>query len=325
MEAVWINHDFVVGMAHRAAAELRLIAVDLLDSQRALAGVPLHVHPALPGLATGAGSFIQWANRARNQGDSEVRSLAEALLRLCSGPFVTDLPVGENATPLVEDPPLAASPAWRREAMVRLANHVLLARSGDCGALSYDPSSTLNEPAYRFRRGEEEAVIDNFRGHPALATCLDRAAAAGLRGTLAVLEAAAARPDARIVVLDRARDSARHWVLDCSEATLWRALTGLDVYAAALDEGLNRELSARRYYEATSVEMSQESAEVWKSPICRKQRQIEVVGAEKQYFDMHSKPGGRTRIHLWAQKVEGKHLIHVGHCGEHLLLPGGKR
>ncbi len=325
MCAVLLNHDFVVGMAHRSAADLRPIAVGLLDSQRRLAGAPLHVHPDLGGLATGAGSFVQWANRARGEKDTDVRSLAEALLRLCSGPFVTDLPIGAGMTPLLEDPPVPLAPSWRREAVLHLANHALATEAGPCCALSYDPTSTLSELVYRFTRGTDEAVIENFRGHAALSAHLDRAESQGLRGTLAVLDAVAARPGRPLVVLDRARDSARHWELDCSEATLWRALTGLENYAAALDEGSPRELAAKRYYEATSIEMSQESGEVWRSPTCRKKREIDVPGAGKQYFDMHSKPGGRTRIHVWAQKVGAHHVIYIGHCGEHLLLPGGKR
>lgn len=39
----------------------------------------------------------------------------------------------------------------------------------------------------------------------------------------------------------------------------------------------------------------------------------------------HAKPGARTRIHIWTEVAEGRHVVYVGHCGEHLLLPGGKR
>jgi hypothetical protein len=131
-------------------------------------------------------------------------------------------------------------------------------------------------------------------------------------------------PGAARAILDRALDSARRWTLDCSEATLFRALISLDTYAAALDEGLSRELAAARYKEACGIDMSQESGEVWRSPTCRKQRQFEVPGRGLQYFDMHAKPG-KTRVHIWTDAIDGRHVVYVGHCGEHLLLPSGKR
>ncbi len=323
MRTVFLNHDFVQGMAFRD--DLRTTAVALLDSQRRLGDVPLRVHPSLPGLETGAGPFIQWANRVRVTTDVDVRSLAEALLRLCSGPFVTDLPVADDLCSFEEQPPLPEDPPWRAEAMRHLALHALFMQGTMACALSYGAGSDLNEAVYRFLLGEQAIEVENFRGHAALAARLDAIESQGLRGAAAVLEAAAARLPGRLVVLDRARDSARRWVLDCSEATLLRALGGLDVYAASLDAGLSREVAARRYYEATSVEMSQESAEVWKSPTCRRQREMDVPGRGKQYFDMHAKPGGSTRIHVWTEKVGAAHVVYVGHCGEHLLLPGGKR
>lgn len=323
MRAVLLNHDFIRGMAHRT--DLRPIAVALLDSQRRLGDVPLHVHPLLPALDTGAGPFIQWANRVRGTTDEDLRSLAEALLRLCSGPFVTDLPAGDELSPLEERPPLPEEPPWRAEAVRHLARHALFLEGPMAAVLSYDATSNLGERIYRFVRGASTIEVENFRGHAAFSARLDELEAQGLRGAAAVLEAAAVRLPERLVVLDRARDSARRWVLDCSEATLLRALTGLDVYAAALDAGLPRETAAKRYYEATSVEMSQESAEVWRSPTCRKQREIEVPGKGKMYFDMHAKPGGKTRVHVWTERVGDAHVVYVGHCGEHLLLPGGKR
>lgn len=223
------------------------------------------------------------------------------------------------------EPPLPEDPPWRAEAMRHLALHALFMQGTMACALSYGAGSDLNEAVYRFLLGEQAIKVENFRGHAALAARLDAIESQGLRGAAAVLEAAAARLPGRLVVLDRARDSARRWVLDCSEATLLRALGGLDVYAASLDAGLSREVAAKRYYEATSVEMSQESAEVWKSPTCRRQREMDVPGRGKQYFDMHAKPGGSTRIHVWTEKVGAAHVVYVGHCGEHLLLPGGKR
>lgn len=323
MRAVLLNHDFILGMAHRG--DLRPTAVALLDSQRRLGDAPLHVHPNLPGLDTGAGPFVQWANRARGTTDVDLRALAEALLRLCSGPFVTDLSTGDDLSTLEERPSLPEDPPWRAEAIRHLARHALFRRGTLACVLSYGTSSDLSERIYRFLRGESTIEVENFRGHAAFSARLDELESQGLRGAAAVLEAAAARLPGRLIVLERARDSARRWVLDCSEETLFRALTGLDVYAAALDADLPRESAAKRYYEATSIEMSQESAEVWKSPSCRKQRQIDVPGKGKQYFDMHAKPGSKTRIHVWTERVGAAHVVYVGHCGDHLLLPGGKR
>jgi hypothetical protein len=322
MPVVFLNHDFVHGMAHRA--DLAPVAVALQDAQRRLGAEPLRVHPELSAQDTGAGIFVEWANRSRNDDDDARRTLAELLLRLLSGPFVTDLHAGNLFATLEETPPLPEEPSWRREAVQHLAQHALTVDGVLPWILSFDPRSDLRERLYRLASAGAAAEVENFRQFVELTARLDALATNGLVGALAVLEAAA-RHASRLVILDRARDSARRWTLDCSEATLFKALVQLEAYATALDEGLSRELAAERYHKTSSIEMSRESGAVERSPTCKRQREIEVPGLGKQYFDMHAKPGARTRIHIWTALVAGKHVVYVGHCGDHLLLPGGKR
>lgn len=322
MPVILLNHDFVEGMAHRA--DLAPVAVGLGDAQRRLLPEPLRVHPDLSAQDTGAGLFIQWANRNRNDPDTDRRSLAELLLRLVSGPFVTDLPADDRLGVLLEEPPLPEDPVWLRGAVQHLATHALARAGVQPWVLSFDPLSGLREPRYRLSRGEAGVEVENFRRAADLGRRLEELATQGLAGTLAVLEAAI-RFSSRLIVLARARDSARRWTLDCSEATLFHALVHLEDYAAALDEGLTRELAAERYYLRCGIEISRESGEVGRSPTCKKQREIEVPDHGVQYFDMHAKPGGGTRVHVWTALVDNKHIVYVGHCGEHLRLPSGHR
>lgn len=315
MPVVFLNHDFVTGMAHRN--DLDGVLVDFADIQRRLGPAPLYVHPELHGQDTGQGPFVAWANKHRSH--PERRGSIELLLRLCQGPFVTDLDVDAVAPEQVQ-PPLPAQPDWRNDAVVHLGHHVLTNPQIHGWILSYDPQSSLTEPAYSALRGDERATLENHCQVATTTSRLGAIATLGLAGTLAVLERAAVDCP-RIVVLDKARDSAKRWTLDCTEQTLYDALVSLEVYANALDEGLSRELAAERYTLACSVQMSRESAQVGRSPSCRGQREIDVPGRGKQYFDMHAKPGG-TRIHVWTEKREETTVVYIGHCGEHLLLPG---
>ena len=321
MPVALLNHDFVDGMAHRM--DLRPVALGLHDAQRRLSPEPVRVHPIISGQDTGAGTFVQWANRSRADADDDRRSLAELLLRLLGGPFVTDLAVAAGLDALQSEPPLPDEPAWRREAVEHLAAHALSVDDVRPWILSFDPQSDLRERKYGFTYGQRSVVIENFLSHTEVANRLVELATQGLVGALATLEAAG-RHASRLIILDKARDSARRWTLDCAEATLFRALVGLEVYAAALDEGLSRELAAVRYQEACGVELSRESGEVGRSPTCKRQRMIDVAGRGVQYFDMHAKPG-RTRVHIWTDLIDDQHVVYVGHCGEHLPLPGGKR
>lgn len=315
MPVVFLNHDFVTGMAHRN--DLDGVLVDLADIQRRLGPAPLYVHPELHGQDTGQGPFVAWANKQRS--NPEQRRTIELLLRLCQGPFVTDLDVDAEAPEQVQ-PSLPLQPNWRHEAIVHLGHHVLANPQILAWLLSYDPQSNLKDLAYSVVRGDDRANLENHRQGSTTSSRLGAIATQGLAGALAILERAAENCP-RLVVLDRARDSARRWTLDCTEQTLYHALVSLEVYANALDEGLSRELAAERYTLACSVQMSRESAQVGRSPSCRGQREIEVPGRGKQYFDMHAKPGG-TRIHIWTEKHREETVVYIGHCGEHLLLPG---
>jgi hypothetical protein len=322
MPVILLNHDFVEGMAHRA--DLAPVAVGLGDAQRRLLPEPLRVHPVLSAQDTGAGLFIQWANRNRNDPDTDRRSLVELLLRLLSGPFVTDLSTDDRLGVLLEEPPLPEDPVWLRGAIQHLAAHALARVGVKPWVLSFDPLSDLRESRYRLSRGEAAVEVENFRRAADMGRRLEELATQGLAGALAVLEAAS-RFSSRLIILDRARDSARRWTLDCSEATLFQALVHLEDYAAALDEGLTRELAAEKYYVSCGIEISRESGEVGRSPTCKRQRDIEVPDHGVQYFDMHAKPGGGTRVHVWTALVDGKHIVYVGYCGEHLRLPSGRR
>ncbi len=313
----FLNHDFIDGMAHRT--DLGPVAVALQDAQRRLQPASLHVHPDISAQQTGAGDFIQWANRMRNAHDDGHRALSELLLHLLSGPFVTDLPISDVEI-YCEDPPLPEVPAWRSAAVRHLAQHTFFAPGTMPSVLSFDPRSHLNESQYRFTQGSATAQIDNFRSVSEFKQCFDALALEGLSGALAILDQAG-RQCNRLIILDKARESARHWTLDCTEETLFRALIMLEAYAEALDEGLSREVAAERYHERSGIEMSQETNNVKTSPTRRRYRMIDVPGHGTQYFDMHAKPGKSklhaTRVHVWTTILERRHVVFVGHCGEH--------
>lgn len=322
MVVVFLNHDFVLGIAHRT--DFDTILVDIADTQRCLGAMPICVHPDLPLQETGVGPLVAWANHQSKNNANADKANVELLLRLCHGPWVTELEVDTLPRPNDAEPSLPNDVEWRKEAVLHLGHHALAAPHVRPWILTYDPKSTLPESSYRITRDDVVITIENFRQHSATLARHLSIASQGLHGALAVLERVTQHSD-RIAILDNARNSARRWVLDCTEQTLFQALITLDVYAEALDKGFSRELAAEQYSKACSVPMSQESGAVYKNPTCRKQREFMVPGHGKQYFDMHAKPGGLTRIHIWTEKVDGRTRVYVGHCGDHLLLPGMKK
>lgn len=342
-----LNHSFLEGLAYRAVEgdkEARKAArqpvVDVAETvQRARLreGAILYVHPEFGSAEVSPGqSFIHWANQ--HQRDAAWGTTLSLLLQLLSGPFVTSLPVDDGQCPGDTEPSCLNAPAWLVEMMLTAAHHGL-AFGPSSLILSYGPKPHLDAPSYVARRDEGAIELRNLRTNK---EARDAEAAQSLEGaqtTISVLEAAVGCTD-RVRVLDTARSSAKRWELDCRPDDLLAAIRGLDAYALALDAGLPRESAAERYRLACRVEMSQEKAQTLKKPVLRAQRMFMIPGdKERQLFDMHAKPGPKTRVHVFARDEGGaasddgddggdasddkrkrRTLVYIGYCGEHLDL-----
>lgn len=299
-------------MARRS--DLKALALQIYTAYKRLTPEPLRVHPEISQQDTGEGVLASWANRHR-----EI-DIANLLLRLLSGPFVTDLAVETNAPPERIEPACPSHPSWLSEAVHHLAHHALDAANAIPIAVSYAFDTGLKESDYQAIRGTARAAIRNARSDQDLLKILSDCSSTELRDTLSILNDAAGRA-LRVKVLEKARQSAKRWALDCAPQLLYDAILGLDSYAQALDNGMPRETAAKRYQERCGVEMSQEKGSLKTIPFCFEPRNMTVPGHGKQYFDMHAKPGN-TRIHIWAIKEDGHTVVYIGHCGEHLPLPG---
>jgi hypothetical protein len=285
----------------------------------------LHVHPKISVTEVAAGQpFTSWANQRRR--DPLWGEALSLLLQLLSGPFVTSLDVDDSPSPDDTVPSCLGAPVWIVEMLLHAAHHGL-----SCGrrswVLSYGPEPYLHEPIYRAERDGRSIDLDNFRTDAQAREGEAALSAADVTTTLSILEESVLHTE-RVRILDSARSSAKRWELDCAPARLFEAIRHLDAFAEALDAGLPRETAAERYAHAAGIEMSQEKANTLKKPTLREQRRFLIPGdREKQLFDMHAKPGPRTRIHVLARREQkdeadtarGEHtVIYVGHCGEHL-------
>jgi len=324
-----LNHAFLEGFAFAPAETTRGPLVEItqtvLRMRRTRDEVTLYVHPELGRADVGGGeSFVQWANaRVRTP---EWRDLLQPLLQLGSGPFVHDLERDEGAIPTESVPPCDAAPPWLQETLLLSGHHVLSCRRG-AWLLSYGVRPHLTDAYYRFNRADSWAQVDNLRSDGDAARAETALAVATTSSASEILERAA-RLSGRLIVLDDARRSAERWVFDCSFDRLLEALIGLDVYARALEGGASREVAAVAYQQATSIEMSQEKANTLKKPTLRTQRTFRLPDGTREVFDMHAKPGPRTRIHIHARRevrsgtATGTEeiVVYVGHCGKHLDL-----
>lgn len=334
-----LNHAVLEGLAYRAEAgtmEEREAAkrpvVEIADTlQRARrvrrAEAVLHVHPALAAAEVSAEeTFITWANRHRRS--QEWGAALDLLLQLLAGPWVQSLPVDDGPCPTDTTPSCLDAPEWLVETVLTAAHHGI-SHGRSSVILSYGPAPYLVHRLYQAEREDRRVDLHNLRSDAEAAEAEATLSKAGVKTTLEVLEEAT-RHALRVRVLEPARAAAKRWELDCNPAVLFDAVRGLDAYAQALDEGLPREAAAERYKLACGVDMSQEKAQTLKKPTLREQRKRSVPGfAEKQLFDMHAKPGSRTRVHVFACKEprdeadpeKGEHtVVYVGHCGEHLDL-----
>ncbi|WP_437491936.1 hypothetical protein WME75_16620 [Sorangium sp. So ce1014] len=279
-----------------------------------------------PASGTGASMYYWWRNQHRM--DSDWDNVLDLLLQLLSGPWVQNLEVDDGPCPTDTDPSCLEAPDWLVEVLLTGAHHGL-----SCGRpswiLSYGPNPYLDKPIYRAERGERQIELRNLRTAHEAAEAEAALSRPNVTTTLSVLEQAVLHTE-RVRILDTARSSAKRWELDCDAAILFEAIRALDAYARALDTGLPRESAAERYKLACCVDMSQEKAQTLKKPTLGKQRELHVPGfAEKQLFDMHAKPGNRTRVHVFACKEPrdekdaekgDQSVVYIGHCGEHLDL-----
>jgi hypothetical protein len=329
-----LNHALLEGLAHRADAgdeEARKAAqqplIEIADTvqrarrvRREEAILFVHPHLALAEVAPGQ-PFISWANQRHR--DPSWGNALDLLLQLLSGPFVMSLSVDSGPRPVDTNPSCLDAPEWLVETVLIAAHHGL-----SCGRaswiLSYGPDPYLLETSYRAERKSRAIELHNLRTDAQAKEAEAASSAGDVKTTLAVLDEAVLHTE-RVRVLDSARSSAKRWDLDCDPVRLFDAIRHLDAYAKALDEGLPREAAAERYTLVSGIEMSQEKANTLKKPSLREQRKFLLPGdTVKQLFDMHAKPGPRTRVHVFARREQGDEsehtIIYVGYCGEHLDL-----
>jgi hypothetical protein len=300
---VALNHSFLVALTRENEVDVVAALSSLHLVQRRTGSLPL-VHTSLSMFDMGEESLLAWANRMR--GADKRRPLVELLLRLLAGPFIPDA-----RHPGLVEPDIQELPLWLQEVLRAL---LAAADSGSLvGMISPRPTGGAEAEAYR---SDAATVANWFDG-----SSFDKWVAANPTGrtTLEVLQEAETRMAGRLIVLPSALRSAAAWTLDCQPETLLRAVLGLEAYAAAMAGGLPRDTCTTRYLEHTEVEMSQETAAVWKNPVRRRQRLFVVPSHGEQYFDMHAKPGKRTRVHVWMPNaVDSSTPIYLAHCGKHL-------
>jgi len=298
-----LNHSFISGIARRPTGDA-LAALTLINQVRKRTQALPLVDASLSATDTGAGPLLVWGNRMKH--DPEAGPLVELLLRMTSGPFLE----GDECSGLV-DPSIAALPDWLQACVRRL---LLVDAQGLVGVVSPAPRGGADAAAY----ASAGRSVVNWHDEASFEAAFIASSAA--ETTLQVLERAAEAMAGQLVVLPTARRSAQDWTLDCSPAALHQALLGLEVYAAALSEGVSRELAAARYHTTSGTPMSQETSAVKKLPTRRRQREFVTPEHGTQYFDMHAKPGNMTRVHVWVATREGSGpaTIYVGHCGRHL-------
>lgn len=298
-----LNHSFLRGIAHAGPAR-GIAALSFIEHVRRRTRQKPFVHESLSAFETGAGSLLEWANRYKR--DPELGPLVQLVLSMVSGPF---LPEERFDGPV--EPSLEALDDWLAE----LVRKLLATRGGSlAGLVSPAPVGGATSPAYR----SAARAISNWHD----ASAFDRELTASSEGTtLEVLLRAEQEMSGQLIVLPSAKRSAKGWVLDCRASELHRALLGLDVYAAALREGLHREACAERYHHHTTIPMSEETSAVSKSPAKRQRRTFVAEAYGEQYFDMHAKPGNMTRVHIWTPPIDrsiSRTPIYIGHCGKHL-------
>lgn len=324
-----LNHAFLEGMAFLGLEAAKAPVVELMQTalrtRRVRNASVLHVHPSLSETDVGGGlSFVRWANARMYT--SDWADLLLPLLQLGSGPFVHDLERDNQSGPTTSIPECASAPDWLKETLF-LSGHHVLSVPRQAWLLSYGENPYLTERRYRIQRGESSGYVENLRSDRMAAEAEATLAAGGQVNVQDILNAAE-RIASRVVVLESARHSAAQWTLDCRPERLMQSLTGLDVYAQALQNGKTREVAAEEYKHATSIEMSQEKSNTLKKPTLRAQRMFSLPDGRRELFDMHAKPGADTRIHVFSRAEtrdingaqEVQIIIYVGHCGKHLDL-----
>ena len=305
-----LNHAFLQGIAHSLPSRA-LDGIAFVEHVRRRTCELPRVHETLAGVDTGAGTFIQWANRNKNS--STIAPFVELVLRMVSGPFLPEERFEGPVGPSLDD-----LDSWLEDLVRRLL--AAPREPSDSGLISPEPRGGADAPKYQCAA----AVISNWHN----ASAFDDELIARAEGSAVdVLLQAEAQMEGQLIVLPSARRSAEAWVLDCRASELHRALLGLETYAAALQEcgsdgeALSREACAARYRQRTTIEMSQETGAVRRQPARRRQRTFVAGGYGAQYFDMHAKPGKMTRVHIWTPPVGNagsRTPIYVGHCGRHL-------
>ncbi len=324
-----LNHSFLEGVAADRAApgRLRDVLVELGETiartRRVRGEATLHVHRGLASHDVGANRiFVEWAHEYSRS--PKWRDLIQPLIELGSGPFLDQLETDDDPSPEDSEPSCQETPGWLRD-LVLGAGHHGLARCRRAWILSFGPCRYLTAREYRFVRADRTAAVDNLRSGPEARAAEEDLAKSRVRSTREVLDEAAAHAT-RVVVLDSARRSADKWDLDCNPERLFDAIIGLDAYAEALDAGQPRDTAATTYQLRTSVEMSQEKGNTLKRPSVRRTRMFHLPDGTEELFDMHAKPGSRTRVHIYGRRepLDGagteRTRVYIGHCGNHLPL-----
>lgn len=327
-----LNHSFLAEVAFSPIASAKNVQRVLAElgetlsrTKRVRGEATLYVHPGFSTFDVGGGVvFVSWAQASLRSG--EWGDILQSLLQLGAGPFIHDLTVDEGDPPSDSDPSCRSAPDWLQEITLRAGHHAWV-NPGRAWIVSFGPCHILTSSILRFHRNEASVEVYNLRSGAEARQAEAALGKAATRTTREVLDQAVLHAT-RVVALDSARKAADRWVLDCDPGRLFDAIVGLDVYAEALDSGQPREVAAATYQAATSIEMSSEKGNTLSKPTLKMERVFTLPDGTKQLFEMHAKPGARTRVHVFTRREPvdpatpeiTKSRVYIGHCGEHLRL-----
>jgi hypothetical protein len=327
MISLLFNHGLVEGVAYRPADVTGRAAVEVLrvvdHARRLWPDSRFYVHDELwPAKAARDLPFRTWA--AQNASAPDLRDCVRQLLQVCDqGPFLSSLPRDGKDGPaeIVPFPEKASDTVFE---VVELGLHHRLAHpDARAWVLSFGNGAlVLPDPEWSGKRAEATVTLPNLRNRDEASRQLEDAAASELGSRLDVLERVrVAAP--RVHFLDRVPKGIQSAHIDVPPPRLFRALVGLDLFAAAMERG---DPPVQAYQDATGVEVSDESATFYQQPNRRRQVEFTIPGeTSRTVFGWHAKVGQSTRIHFtWRQgtyagpdgPVEGL-ILWVGRIDKH--------
>lgn len=300
MISLLFNHGLVEGVAYRPADVTGRATVEVLraveHARRLWPDSRFYVHDDLwRAEAAPDVPFRIWA--AQNASTPDLRDCVRQLLQVCDqGPFLSSLPRDGKDGPaeIVPFPEKASDTVF--DVVERGLHHRLAHRGARAWVLSFGNGAiVLPDPEWSGKRAEATATLPNLRNRDEARRQLDDAAASELGSRLDVLERVrVAAP--RVRFLDCVPKGIKSAHIDVPLPRLFRALVGLEVYAAAMERG---EPPVPAYQDATGIDVSDESATFHQQPNRRRQVEFTIPGeSSKTLFGWHSKVGQSTRIHF---------------------------